>query len=148
MSKKQRNTIFMLLVAVNAVIITVSAVYAYLVAKAGGEGVVSCMFKHTFKLYCPGCGGSRSLVDLFKFDFISSALSYPPMPILLMFYIDLNLRFSLAVSSYDPIYITSFKLNKLIIIPVVILVSFVIRNLLLVMYGIDYLGDLSYIYGR
>ena len=146
MTKKERNKMLFILVSVNLIFILLSALYAHEVHAAGGEGVVSCGFKHVFKLYCPGCGGSRSLVHLFYLDIISATLAYPPMPVLLFFYVDLNMRFSLAVTSYDTHYIKSFKLNRLIIIPVFILISFVIRNVLLVCLGIDYLGDLSIYY--
>lgn len=147
MNKKDRNRILICLLAVNGVFILIAAIYAHMVASAGGEGIISCSFKHILKLYCPGCGGSRALVHLFNLDIISATLSYPPMPVLFIFYVDLNLRFSLSVTSYDLIYIKSFKLTRLIIIPAVILLSFVLRNLLLVFFKFDYLGDLSYFYG-
>jgi hypothetical protein len=139
--KKIRFTI--LLLTVNIVFITLASIYAHLVARAGGEGIISCQFKHLFKLYCPGCGGSRSLVHLFNFDIISATLAYPPMPVLLFFYLMINLRCALVISSGDIFYLKSFKSWTLIFIPVAILISFVIRNLLLIFYGVDYLGDLT-----
>ena len=146
MTKKQRLRYGIIMILVNAVFISLAAIYAYIVSSAGGEGIISCQFKHIFHLYCPGCGGSRSLVHLFNLDIISSTLAYPPMPALLLLYIGLNVRCALVISSGDTYYLRSFKPNTLISIPVIILLSFVIRNILLIYFGVDYLGDLASFY--
>ncbi len=145
-TKRERNRLLIILISANILFILFAALYAHAVHTVGGEGVVSCNFKHIFKLYCPGCGGSRSLVHLFRLDVISATLSYPPAPIFLLFYVDLNMRFTLTAISCDTYYVKSFKPNRLIIIPVFILLSFVIRNALLLFFGIDYLGDLTMYY--
>lgn len=37
----------------------------------------ACRFSQTFHLYCPGCGGTRSVKHLLHFDLIRSFLSHP-----------------------------------------------------------------------
>ena len=37
----------------------------------------ACRFSQTFHLYCPGCGGTRSVKHLLHFDLVRSFLSHP-----------------------------------------------------------------------
>lgn len=98
-----------------------------------------CKFQSLFMLYCPGCGGSRSLKAFLSFDFISSFILYPPIIISLF-----------CVMFYDIKYIlTKLKIVKLkktrdyyfLLIPISILLTFIVRNILLVFFKIDTVGD-------
>lgn len=145
LSDYQRRMLLIFLTA-NLILFAVSAVYAYIIDSADGRDIVGCSMKHLLRIYCPGCGGSRSLVFLFKFDFISSFRAYPPMAALLFFLIDIDLRSALSIVRDDPSYLRRFKLNSLLVIPIVLLIHFFIRNFLLIRYGIDPLGDLINFY--
>lgn len=139
---KYRKRAIILIVLINALVVAVSVLYTLLADALTDGGVVICKFKETFNLYCPGCGGSRSLAHLLKFDFYSSFLSYPPMALFLFFFIDINLRAVMSVIRDDKRALSDFNLNWLILIPAVILAHFVIRNILLLVFGFDYLGDI------
>ena len=132
--------------AVNITLFIISAVYAYIIDSADGKDIVGCTMKHMFHIYCPGCGGSRSLVFLFKLRLISAMRAYPPMFFLLFFLFDIDIRAALSIIKDDRKYIDSFKLNSLIIIPIVIMCHFIIRNILLIKFGVDPLGDLIAFY--
>ena len=68
------------------------------------------------------------------------------MAALLFFLIDIDLRSALSIVKDDPSYLRRFKLNYLLVIPIVLLIHFFIRNFLLIRYGIDPLGDLINFY--
>ena len=97
-----------------------------------------CHFFTTFGLYCPGCGGSRSLNALLNFHPLRSFIYYPPILIcaLLLLFTDVYFIYSAARKK-------EFKFNRkfLFIIPLSILISFVVRYILL-LFGIDPLGNI------
>lgn len=125
-----------------ALLILVSLIYVLLVGEAilSGEDVIGCAFKHTFFLYCPGCGGSRSLIALLSFNFIESFIFFPALPISVLILCDLYVRAVISFVKNDEKYLKGFKSQLLIIIPAVIILNFFVRNILLLS-GIDLLGD-------
>ena len=137
-----RKRAITLLLLINALALGVAVGYTLLVDRLTEIGLFTCSFKDTFHLYCPGCGGSRSVAHLLKFDFYSSFRSYPPMMIFLFFSIDLELRGVMAILRDDKRALTGFNLNWLISIPVAIIIHFVLRNVFLLCFGLDYLGDI------
>lgn len=140
--RKKALTVFF---AVNFGLLAVSVVFLLLSDLLRGFGLSGCVFKDLFHLYCPGCGGTRSIYHLLHFDFYSSLKAYPPMAFILYFYIDLNLRGILSIMHDEPTPVRDFNMNYLILLPVVIIINFIINNLLL-LFGIDRLGDLSKFY--
>ena len=131
-----------LFIFINAFIFFISFIYALLVHTSEDGFVVECAFKNIFNLYCPGCGGSRALLYLFKLDFASAFFAYPPIYVLLFFLVYLDARAVVAIIKNQEGYFSSFNLNILIIIPASILVFFILRNLALLCFGYDYLGDI------
>ena len=101
-----------------------------------GRTAFDCyFFKHTGFL-CPGCGGSRSLVYLLRFDFLKSLKFYPPLipTLLIILYLDFSALLSFIKNDKTPL--RKFKPNILIFIPVLIILNFFVRNVLL-FFGID-----------
>ena len=143
-----RKRMLVIFITANLILLTVSAVYAHIVAAADGKDIVGCAMKKIFFIYCPGCGGSRSLVHLFRLDFISAFITYPPMAVLLFFLLDIDIRGALSIIKDEPKYLRGFKLNSLLVIPAVLLLHFFVRNLLLIKFGIDPIGDLGFLYPK
>ena len=141
LSVYQKKAIFWIIVS-NALAILISVAYTLLIESLTDGGVTICAFKDLTRLYCPGCGGSRSVAHLLKFDFYSSFRSYPPMFVMLFFCVDIELRAIMSVIRDDKNTLTGFNLNWLILIPASILLHFGIRNILLLIFKIDYLGDI------
>lgn len=141
---KTRKQILLLFLLPNLLLLVISLVYGHVTeeAMAAGEEAVSCVFKHNMHLYCPGCGGSRSLVYLLNLDLINSFVFYPALPVSLLFIIDIDLRALISFLKNDPRPLNSFNTKSLIIIPVVIILTFIVRNVALVAFGIDLLGDI------
>ena len=57
-------------------------------------------------------------------------------------FLDIDLRATVSVIKGNPRYLKSFPSKLFFIIPAVILINFVVRNILLFGFGIDLLGDI------
>ena len=130
---KNRNTkIFIIL---NFSILTVSLIYNFLFKE---RLIGDCVFLDIFGFYCPGCGGSRSLNFLLSFNLLKSFIYYPPIPIsaFIIFYVDIKLIYSALKMRKEA----NINPSVFLIIPAVIVINFVVRNVLLFC-GIDLLGN-------
>lgn len=98
---------------------------------------------HRFFIYCPMCGGTRAVAALVRFDFLA-AWNYNAFVVLLAFVV-------LALDVWAWVRYAQKK-EPLIVLPkwiwivfVVALVAFfVLRNCLMIFWGIDPTGDLVY----
>lgn len=102
-----------------------------------------CGLKTYFHLYCPGCGGTHAVSALLHLHPVKSFL-YNPLVLYMaacLIYYDIKTAFQLIRqhgNAYFPIHL-GFLWAFLII-----MITFcIIRNVLLVQYGIDYLGELA-----
>ena len=123
-------------------LIAVSIVYSAMVTASltVGEELIFCKFKHTFLLYCPGCGGSRSLIALLSLDFVKSFILFPALPVTVLIMIDFYVRATVSFIKNDAKYLKGFRTWLLIIIPTLIILNFFVRNIFL-LNGIDLIGD-------
>ncbi len=138
-SLRKNLRIFLIL---NIGIFLISLAYViYFSITEGTELFPPCYFKERFKLYCPGCGGSRSLRAFFSFDFIKSFLYYPPIIISSLVILYYDIRLLLTLIKKDTKYTDNYKFYEFIIIPAVIILTFIIRNILLLKFGYDPIGD-------
>ena len=92
-------------------------------------------------MYCPGCGGTRAVSALVRGDIIDSILSNP-IPV---YALVLLLRMWAALL-YNTVRSKGKKIRVLYDweawgILAVVLGHFILRNILLVLFHIDYLGD-------
>lgn len=101
-----------------------------------------CFFRVRWKIYCPGCGGTRALDALMRGEILQS-LKYNP--ITLLFIVDVLLMAVLYMIDRKKGKYYTAK-TRIIIntgFLIFIFVFFVVRNLLLYIWGIDVLGDFS-----
>lgn len=101
-----------------------------------------CMFHELLHLYCPGCGGTRAVYALLRFDILGS-LAYHPFVlfvtvILLEYYIGAIITLIRNNGKHYYYLRTWFCYVALGIV----VINFVLRNLLLVRFHYDYIGDL------
>ncbi len=101
-----------------------------------------CLFAKTLHLYCPGCGGTRAVSALLRFDFLSS-LRHNPLVLLfvsLFLYYDIKALINI-IRGKDKVLGISAKL--LFVILAIVLAFFVLRNALLLIWHIDPVGDFA-----
>lgn len=101
-----------------------------------------CLFLKTFHLYCPGCGGTRSLKALINFDIISSFRYNACLPLAVIIYIYYNVRYIVAIVRKNEAYFEKEKYVLLKYYSVFVIVNFILRNILLVAFKIDLIGML------
>lgn len=115
---------------------------AFSLCEAAGIPVFSCRIKEMLGIYCPGCGGSRSLRSLLRLDILSSLFYYPALPLCALLLFDLFLRGCITLTTGEEKYIQSFRFRAFWLVLLIVLFTFLLRNLLL-FFGIDLLGDFS-----
>ena len=124
----------------NSVLLAVTVVYAVAFVTLGDTGIFRCAFLSRFGFYCPGCGGSRSLIALLSFDFVSSFIYYPPLILSLWLIIFADAVTLLSLVTKNMKYAKLFRREYFIFLPAVIFLSYAVR-LILLLFGIDPIGD-------
>ena len=134
-TKTKRRVLFLILM--NFSILIASLIYNFMFKE---KLIGDCVFLETFSLYCPGCGGSRSLNALLEFNLLRSFIYYPAIPIssAIILYCDARILIS-TVKGEERI--KGIRYQIFLIIPIVIILNFLIRNILL-FFGIDLLGNI------
>ena len=103
-----------------------------------------CQFSQLFHLYCPGCGGTRAISSLLRFDVIGSLLANPvPVYAIVLFFRVWIALLHNVITGRDGKKWRIIREWEIVGIIVVIAGNFIVRNLLLVLFGIDYLGDMA-----
>ena len=106
-------------------------------------GVFGGCLMHRFFIYCPLCGGTRAVAELTRFHFIE-AWNYNALVVILCAVV-------LALDMWA--WVRYFqKKEPLIILPrwsyitfcVLLVTYFILRNVLMIFFGIDPTGDLGY----
>ena len=140
---KDLKKLLLILIILNLSLILFAVFYTLAVKSLEGtENEISCIVQKTLSIYCPGCGGSRSLRALLSFDFVKSFVLYPPILISAVAVLDYDVRLFVAIIKKKASLLTSYKFKIFLIIPISIILTFLIRNLLLLGFGIDTVGDL------
>ncbi len=99
-----------------------------------------CTFLETTHMYCPGCGGTRAMMALFH-GHIFKSLSYNPtvfFGVALIMYYEITVLMTILSKKKRVYYTKSMK--PVIIYVIIVLAFFIIRNVLLVGFGIDILN--------
>lgn len=120
------------------VFVTVLFLSVYFISRGFGLDLFECTFHRELGIYCPGCGGTRSLVFLLRLDFANCFLSYPPLlpTLFLIVTCDLLVVFSLVFNK--PRLSKLFKKEYFLIVPALIVINFLVENCLLFL-GISYM---------
>ncbi len=137
-----RKRILIITLLANIGIVCVSVLYVFFFFDEDAMiGETVCRFKQTLFMYCPGCGGTRSVYYLLHLDFVNSFIACPAVPLGALIILDLDVRAALCLIRDSLTPIKRFKPIVFVAIPVALLVYFVIRNVLLLGFRIDLLGD-------
>lgn len=117
----------------------VSVIYSYMSVFSLPEtfNVTSCYIRTQTGFICPGCGGSRALAMLLCIRPVFSFL-LNPLPLtgaVLLLYA--NILAAVSYAKDDPKYIRRFDLRLIIIIPVLLILYCLIRNIVFFTQGVD-----------
>ena len=141
MNKNVRHPKFLILHA--AAIVGAILMPIYMKASSWLGDVLGGCIMHRFFIYCPLCGGTRAVAALVRLDF-ASAWRYNAFVVLLC-------AVALALDVWA--WVRYFqKKEPLIILPkwswmaacIALLAYFILRNCLMIFWGIDPTGDLVY----
>jgi len=139
-NKLKRNLRILLILNISLLLFAI--IYTlYFKLNQNTENEVKCIVKNLFNIYCPGCGGSRSLEAFLSFDFINSFILYPPIIISAVVILDYDRRLITSLLKKDTKITDSFKFYTFLFIPAAIILWFFIRNILLLVFKIDTVGD-------
>ena len=141
MKTKLRHPIFLVLHV--AAIVDVLLLPFYMKLASWFSGIFGGCLMHRFFIYCPLCGGTRAIAALTRFHFVE-AWNYNAFVVILC----------AAVLALDVwAWVRYFqKKEPLIILPrwswivfcVLLVTYFILRNVLMIFFGIDPTGDLGY----
>lgn len=101
----------------------------------------SCLFHDIFRMYCPGCGGTRALFTLLQGKILQSLYCNPAVLLgaILILYYEITIAITLKKHNGKRYY--TKKLWPPVLYVVIVLVFCVVRNYLLIAHGIDMLND-------
>ena len=129
MKKINKKRLFLLFLA-NFTILIISLIYNLVFKETDGKAF-ECVFLKYVGIYCPGCGGSRSLNALLTFRFIRSFLLYPPILITSFMILIYDIYAFLSIIKDDYSKMKRFGFKFVLIIPISIGINFVLRTILL-----------------
>jgi hypothetical protein len=143
MTKERRKVLFIFILINTALLLSTFVFCVVFNPKSIIESgkTYTCVFQKLFNIYCPGCGGTRSVGYLLSLDFKNAFLFYPPIfvGILLILYFDILLLISFKKNTLS--LLGKFKYFEFLLIPISIILTFALRNVFLY-FGIDFLGDI------
>ncbi len=105
------------------------------------ELVPPCILYTYFGIYCPGCGGTRSLIYLLQGDIIRSFIAYPALPVTVLIICRYLLQYIISYATHNRIKKPVFRLMYVYLIMTIILINWIIRNILLLKMGIKIIGQ-------
>ena len=127
--------------AVSAVI--AAFVYRGFLDGLPGDGRLSaCAMHDLWHIYCPGCGGTRAMIALFRGQLLHSLACNPLSVYIAVGFVFFDIRAAIAIAR-DEHRVLHLRAWYFWVMLALAVVFFVARNLLLVRYGVDYLGDLG-----
>ena len=122
---------------IGTVLVAAFLVYAFLtVGKEGYE----CVFRKVTGLICPGCGGSRAVLSLFRLDIVSAIKYNIAVPFGIFVYLYYNIRGIIAAKTKDSEYFYKQKYILCIVWAVILMLNFIAKNILLWGFNIDFMG--------
>lgn len=102
-----------------------------------------CLFHEIFHLYCPGCGGTRAMDAFLQGNFLYSFLYHPFIVYvaLVLSYYYISAGYTFLIKRNGKIYY-KIPIWVLIVAALLVIVNFIVRNILLVYFQIDFMKDL------
>ena len=133
----------LILIVLNSSLILFAIIYtSYFLLTKDTDFEIRCVIKESLHIYCPGCGGSRSLSAFMRLDFINSFILYPAIPISALVVLSYDVRLILSIVKKDTSFTDKYRFFPFIIIAVSIILQFIVRNVFLIFFSVDIIGDI------
>lgn len=122
-------------------IVLIFPLYFY-VSKLPPFSYFGCLLLNLFSIYCPMCGGSRAVLHLLRFDFLSAlqANAFALLLFLVVFIFDFRAFVRLLRGEEKIFLIPKWVYTVMFIL---MMVFFVLRNVMAIGFDIDPLGDVA-----
>lgn len=130
---------------VNLALLTLAVLfplYCKFMWEGDGAALGGCLMRRIFRLYCPVCGGTRALYALMHLDIIGSVIYNPLCLFLAVCTVCFDLHAFVALLKNRPVILRVGKWFAVATTAILIL-TFIVRNLLLVLLAFDPIGDLG-----
>lgn len=98
--------------------------------------VVPCFFRTLFGMYCPGCGGTRALLALLGGHFLQALWYHPLVPFSAVIFLGFLLTQGLHRIGFKKVKGWRFHYWYLWVGAAIIAVNFIVKNILLLRFGI------------
>ena len=107
-----------------------------------GQRVGDCFIHSATGIYCPGCGGTRSLLALVRLDLVTSFLAYPLIPIVCLMALYSDGCILISCTRNDPRFLRLTPPAIYLAVPIILVLQFLIRNVLAQTVGFDPLSQI------
>lgn len=98
--------------------------------------IPTCIVFRLFKLYCPGCGGTRAVVSLFQGDLLHCLWYHPLVFYGAALYLYFMITHTLVKLHIPHVKAMKYRDGYLFIALGIILVNFVLKNILVIFFNI------------
>lgn len=98
-----------------------------------------CDFHMLTGMYCPGCGGTRAVIAFLNGHLVKAFLYHPFVPYCAILYTVFMVKGTFAILSKGKFCYMKLQNSYIFIGIAIILIQFVIKDVLLLVYGIDIL---------
>lgn len=103
--------------------------------------LAKCYIHTHFKIYCPGCGGTRAFLSLIRGHIIKSVYYNPMILLLIMDVLLINIFNFIDKKNPTSCKMLHYKIRLNVGLLIVWFIYFIGRNYLLIAWKIDLVGD-------
>ena len=146
-ASRGRWLLFLLVHVITLVLIIAAFVFRSVIdllpPRADGSRISACILHDILHIYCPLCGGTRALISLCRGQLLSSLLQNPVSAYLAVGFVVFDVIALVRMLRRSPLPLV--RIPKWYVIGAIALavLVFIIRNALMIFYGIDNLDGLA-----
>lgn len=118
--------------AIFALVVLFALVFILITPWTVQDFVKVCYFKKYYGFYCPGCGGTRSVLSFLKGSWLNSLYYHAFVPYCGILYLLFMVRGGLSIASRGTFSYMKFRYGYLYVGIAILLVQFVLKNLSLI----------------
>ena len=137
MTKERKKLIFLFLI-INLSVLSIAFFYNLLFKNSL---IYDCVFLSVFGFYCPGCGGTRAAVALLYGQIGHSLKCNPLTAYIAAGFLALDIRAAVGILRRQP-FSLRIPLWYFWVMLAIAVIHCIVRNVLMITVGYDYLGDL------